>query len=134
MYVDSDEHGRRWVSTRDVTGLQDPVRKAAETLAADIETYLYDANSPYHRDPRFMAVALRRFDLLKMGSGNYADSVGEITEEIIAEALVDPYEGAPQPKSFNKGTRIDTAIRLNKDDRELLAAEKPKPAAKKESK
>jgi hypothetical protein len=125
MYVDHDEQGRRWVPTRDVTSLQDPVRKAAEVLAKDVEEYLYDKASKYFRDPRFLAVAIRRYDLLKTGSGNYAQMVTDLDDAVLAEAEVQPFEG---PRPSGPRSRFDTAIRLNDDAREMLAAE---PAPKK---
>ena len=121
MYVDSDQHGRRWVSERDLISLQDPVRKAAEQLATDVETFAYDKASPHFRDITFLVVALRRYDRLKTGSGNYSQMITAIDQAVIDEAGIEPFNG---PNKGGSKNRVDHGLRLNADARELLAAER----------
>lgn len=103
-FTDANDGKRRWVSTRDTIWLQDPLRRAAETLARDVETYLYDDNDPKHRDHGFLMWAVSRYDIAKTGSGRYADTVD-----------YDPSEALKTPHGENK-TRVETSGRVSEID------------------
>lgn len=75
-YIDADTPtGRRWVSDRDTVWSSDPLRRASETLARDLETFLYDEVDAKYHDTHFLMWAVARYDIAKTGSGRYADTV-----------------------------------------------------------
>jgi hypothetical protein len=89
-YVDADGGKRRWVSERDTHRIHDQVRKAAEVLAEDVETYLYDESSGVWMKPEFLAWAVARYDILKTGSGDYAQMKMEYDPEEAANNPLPP--------------------------------------------
>jgi hypothetical protein len=115
-FIDADGGTPRWVSERDTIWLQDPLRRAGETLARDVETFLYDSHDPKHRDVGFLMWAVARFDVAKTGSGRYADTV----DYDPAEAMKDPH--GPNPSGTETPNRVsEIDIRFPAHAREVLA-------------
>lgn len=87
-FIDADTpSGRRWISERDTIWMSDPLRRAAETFARDVETFLYDETDEKHGDVHFLAWAVARYDLAKTGSGRYADTVDYDPNEALKDPL-----------------------------------------------
>lgn len=117
-FTDADNEKRRWVSTRDTIWLQDPLRRAGETLARDVETFLFDDNDPKHRDVAFLMWAVARYDVAKTGSGRYADTI----DYDPAEAMKDPF--GPNPSGVETAGRISGIdVRLPDHAREAIEKE-----------
>lgn len=117
-FIDANDGARRWVSTRDTIWLQDTLRRASETLARDVETFLYDDNDPKHRDVGFLMWAVARYDIAKTGSGRYADTV----DYDPSEALKDPF-GDDTRRTKTPGQRSEIDVRLPAHAREKLGDE-----------
>jgi hypothetical protein len=94
--------GRRWVSERDTIWMQDPLRRASETLARDLETYLYDETDPKYRDIHFLMWAIARYDVAKTGSGRYADTVDYDPTEALKEGIPDPKDRRGNPGNYSE--------------------------------
>jgi hypothetical protein len=102
------------VSQRDTIWLQDPLRRAAETLARDVETYLYDSHDPKHNDHGFLMWAVNRYDVAKTGSGRYADD----QDYDPTEARKDPRANVARHGTTGRFNDID--VRLPAHSREKL--------------
>lgn len=106
-YVDGDtDSGRRWVSDRDLGSLRDQLRLAAEQLASDVETYLYDKNSGVWMSPEFLSWAVARYDAVKVGSGNHANFEYYGHDEAVQQPIA-----KPEDRKFPNAQR-DDAVRF----------------------
>lgn len=104
-YAETPE-GLKWVDDRRASEVQDQVRRAAETLATDVETYLYDEHSHVWMKPEFLAWAIARYDVNKTGSGNYAQTQVDFDHD---EAVLQPI---PLPRDrVNPAAQADIALR-----------------------
>lgn len=105
--TNADGSRGRWIHERRADEIRDQIRRAAELLAQDVETYLYDEDSPLWMKPEFLAWAVARYDVQKTGSGNYAQMDLDYNHD---EAVLDPV--VPPAKRQSPGSNIDVAIRF----------------------
>ncbi len=104
-YADTAD-GLRWVDERDAQHVNDPLRRAAEQLATDVEAYIYDEQGRQYMRPEFLSWAVARYDATKVGSGNYASTQLEYEHD---DAVLTPI---PLPKDrVTPGNQADSAIR-----------------------
>jgi len=59
-----------WYSDRRPMDQYDTWKSAAETLAAHVETYLFDKKSPFFQDPVYLSWCLSQYDTNKVSSGH----------------------------------------------------------------
>ena len=97
-----------WKDTRRALEIQDQVRRAAEWLATQVESYLYDKSSPKYQNYEFLTWAVAQYDVLKTGTGNYAQMHVEYDAE---RAAMEPVLKPEDPRRVYPNAHIDTEVR-----------------------
>src|SRR5262245_51028066 len=102
-----------WIDDRQVPDLGDPYKVAAETLARDVERYLYrqynvdGGESDTWMRPEFLAWAVARYDACKTGSGHYHNTQDYDPES----ATLKDFETPPAGRHYTDAIRYPEAAR-----------------------
>lgn len=114
-FIDGDNGQRRWVSERGRTlEIRDPLRRAAEWFAEQVETYLYDENSNMWMKPEFLSWAVAQYDAIKSSSGTYVNMNPEFDHDAAVLQPV-PKQG---PGAAHPSRNPDIAVRYPEHARE----------------
>jgi hypothetical protein len=105
--------------TREARKLNDPFVVAAEQLAANVETYLYDADSDGYRNEDFLGFCLSLYDATKRSSGNYVDQLTwspEADEDALHTVVMSDTHTTGDRKDDRLGFSEAEHIRRGKDN------------------
>lgn len=97
-----------WLDDRRALEIQDQVRRAAEWLATQVESYLYDQASGKYQNYEFLTWAVAQYDVLKTGSGNYAQMHLDYEPE---RAAMQPVLKPEDPRRVSPNSNIDAEVR-----------------------